>query len=94
MRDDALLREKLDPRLVEMVRHPESAPPTVSVIVQTPDGLKDDDHRVLQTLGGRVKDDLHIINAFSADISLAALEALVLSPRVLRVHYDAQLKMF
>lgn len=92
--NDDVLREKLDPRLVEMLAHREVAPPTVSVIVQTENGLKDEDRRVIQTLGGRVKDDLHIINAFSADIPLAALEVLVLGPRVVRVHYDAPLKMF
>lgn len=94
MDHDALLREKLDPRLLDMVGRPDEAPPSISVIVQTVDGLKDDDRQVIQALGGRIKDDLHIIHAFSADIAVPALSSLALSPRVTRVHLDAQLKMF
>lgn len=94
MDHDALLREKLDPRLLDMVGRMDDAPPSISVIVQTVDGLKDDDRQVIQALGGRVKDDLHIIRAFSAEIAVPALTSLALSPRVMRVHLDAQIKMF
>ena len=43
-------------------------------------------------LGGKVKDDLYIINAFSADLPSGALSSLVLSPRITRIYYDAQVE--
>jgi hypothetical protein len=86
MDDEGLLREKLDPRLLEKVRNQESQP--IPVIIQTEDGLKAEDRTVVSALGGRVKDDLYIINAFSADLSVAGIESLVLSPRVRRIYLD------
>ncbi|NDD28555.1 MAG: hypothetical protein EB084_09860 [Proteobacteria bacterium] len=94
MTDDALLREKLDRRLIDMLGQPEASSVRIGVIVQTIDGLKDDDRNMLATLGGRLKDDLHIIDAYSAEVALSALPALALSPRVKLISYDAPLKMF
>ena len=87
MDDAALQEQKLDPSLRALIRQQTSE--KVPVIVQTVDGLKDDDRRVVQALGGRIKDDLYIINAFSADLSTKALEMLILSPRVTRIFHDA-----
>lgn len=64
----------------------------VSVIVQTVDGLKDDDRRTVDSLGGRVKDDLYIINAFSAELSPKAIEMLILSDRVVKIFHDAEVR--
>lgn len=92
MDDESLYGEKLDPALLEIIRSRSSE--QVPVIVQTIDGLKDDDRRVVDTLGGRIKDDLYIINAFSADMTVAAITSLILSPRVVRIYYDAPVKAF
>lgn len=83
---------KLDPALQKIVRDQSSG--DIPVIVQTVDGLKDDDRRVVEALGGKVKDDLYIINAFSAEMTVGAIESLVLSPRVLKIFYDAPVKAF
>lgn len=90
MDEDALLREKLDPDLYEKVR--DEVGEVLKVIIQTRDGLKDEDPKTVERLGGRIKDDLHIINAFSAEIPSGALKTLVLSPRVVKIYYDAEVK--
>ncbi|MEW6282792.1 MAG: hypothetical protein AB1758_29545 [Candidatus Eremiobacterota bacterium] len=86
--DSGLKSQKLDPPLRELLEDP-YAPEILQVIVQTVDGLKDEDRRTLTTLRGTVKDDLYIINAFSADIPRGALETLILAPRVVKVYHDA-----
>lgn len=85
--DERLMAEKLDPRLRELVKGRVSE--QLPVIVQTTDGLQEDDRRVLETLGGRVKDNLYIINAFSAEMGVHAIESLLVSPRIVRIYYDA-----
>lgn len=92
MDDAALQEQKLDPSLRALIRQQTSE--KVPVIVQTVDGLKDDDRRVVQALGGRIKDDLYIINAFSAEMSVEALESLILSPRIVKIYHDAPIKAF
>jgi hypothetical protein len=62
----------------------------VPVIIQTVDGLKPEDRQLLSTLKGIFKDDLYIINAFSANVPARALETLILAPRVVRIYHDAQ----
>ncbi|MCA9790939.1 MAG: hypothetical protein KC910_04060 [Candidatus Eremiobacteraeota bacterium] len=83
--------QKLDPSLRKLLRDPGLAE-TVPVIIQTVDGLKDEDKEVLKTLRGTFKDDLYIIKAFSADIPVNSLETLILSPRVVKVYHDADVK--
>jgi hypothetical protein len=83
-------QEKLDPPLRELVRQQSSE--RIPVIVQTIDGLKDDDRLVVERLGGKVKDDLYIINAFSAELGVGAIESLVLSPRVTKIYFDAPVR--
>lgn len=83
------MKEKLDDALRQLIQEP-ILPDSVSVIIQTVDGLKEDDKNMLKTLGGALKDDLYIINSFSADLPGRALETLILSPRVTRVWLDAQ----
>ena len=90
MGEDSLLKEKLDPRLYELVR--EESSDIVKVIIQTLDGLKDDDKKLLEKLGGKIRDNLYIINAFSAEIPLNAIKTLILSPRVKKLYYDAEVR--
>lgn len=89
--DEAGLRaQKLDPALRQLLEQGEAD--NIPVIVQTVDGLKDDDRRMVEALKGRVKDDLYIINAFSAALSSRAIESLILSPRVVKIYYDAEVR--
>lgn len=90
--EETALDRKLDPQVRQLVR--DNAPQTIPVIVQTIDGLRDDDRRVMEALGAHIKDDLHIINAFSAEMSVQAIVSVVASPRVVRIYYDAPVKMF
>lgn len=62
------------------------------VIIQTPDGLKDSDKALIKSVGGKIKDDLYIINAFSADIPIDGLKKIILSPRILKVFNDGQVR--
>ncbi len=82
------MKNKLDPLLQDIVMN--SA--TVPVIVQTPDGLKDDDRSRVNKVGGKIKDDLYIINAFSADIPTEGILQLIQTSRVLKVYYDAEVR--
>jgi len=91
MDEAALFKEKLDRDLYMKVQDDDPGP--LEVIIQTTDGLKDDDKRLLNTVGGKLKDNLYIINAFSADLpSCAALRKLILSPRIVKVYYDSQVR--
>lgn len=84
-----LIREKLDPILQDIVTQTTA---TVPLIVQTPDGLKDEDKELVEKLGGRVKDNLYIINAFSADISTDAVLELIKNSRIVRIYYDSEVR--
>lgn len=89
MQDEASIRaEKLDPSLRQLLADG-VLPDVLPVIIQTQDGLKPEDRQLLSTIKGVFKDDLHIINAFSANIPGRALEMLILSPRVVRIYHDA-----
>lgn len=87
---DELIKEKTDPALIEMLE--KDPKEVVPVIIQTTDGLKKEDQKNLETLGGKLKDDLHIIDAFSADIPLSSLKLLALNTRVVRIFHDAQVQ--
>lgn len=81
------MRRKLSPELQELIDQG-TVPDPVSVIIQTEDGLKDEDRQMLENLGGSLRDDLWIIKGFSATIPAKGLEMIVLPPRVSQVHLD------
>ena len=90
MDDLSLIKQKLDPALLSMLDDPAAdKKKSVPVIVQTADGIQEEDQRIILTLGGKIKKDLYIINAFSIDISLNSLTSLVLNPRIQRIFFDA-----
>lgn len=84
-----LIKEKLDPLLTDIVN---ANPAIIPIIIQTIDGLKPQDREIVEKLGGKVKDDLYIINAFSAEMSSDALVELLKSPRIVKVYYDAEVR--
>ena len=90
MDEAGLKTRKLDPALRAILD--QGTLERVPVIVQTVDGLKDDDRRMVESLGGRVKDDLYIINAYSAELSAKAIEMMILSDRVLKIFHDAEVR--
>ena len=81
-----LTNQKLDGALRSAVAGNGTEP--LKVIVQTKDGLKDEDHKLVKSLGGKIKDDLFIINAYSAALTPQAICMLILSERVVRVFQD------
>lgn len=83
-----LINQKLDGALRGALSTGGSEP--LQVIVQTKDGLKEEDERLVTSLGGRVKDNLYIINAFSADLTPKAIEMMILSDRIVRIFSDAE----
>jgi hypothetical protein len=83
------MKKKLDPLLQDIVK---SSSATLPIIIQTSDGLKDEDRRQVSDLGGRVKDDLYIINAFSAEMPTEGILKLVKKNRVLKIYYDAEVR--
>lgn len=83
------MRAKLSPELIDML-DAQDMPDPVSVIIQTEDGLQDADRQMLETVGGKLEDDLWIIKGFSAEIPARALEMVVLCERVMHVHYNAE----
>jgi hypothetical protein len=62
------------------------------VIVQTVDGLKKEDEQTVKSLGGTIKKNLYIVNAFSADLPAKAIPILALNPRVTKIYYDAKIQ--
>lgn len=87
--ETGLKAQKLDDSLRQLLAD-QQVPETVSVIIQTVDGLKDEDRQMVERLKGTFKDDLWIIKAFSADVPSKALETLILSPRVVKIYSDAK----
>lgn len=88
--DEASLRnKKLDAFLRNRLASGIDNTTPISVIVQTTDGLKSEDKRTVEGLGGTIKDDLYIIKAFSADLTPKAIDMLILSPRVVRIFNDS-----
>ena len=83
-----LTNQKLDGGLRGIVARGGKEP--LKVIVQTKDGLKEQDEKLVASLGGKVKDNLYIINAFSADLTPKAIEMLILSDRIVRIFPDAE----
>lgn len=81
------MEQKLDPVLKKILKN--GTNDILPVIVQTIDGLTDEDRQIVNTVGGRIKDDLKIINSYSADLSADAVSSIVLSPRVKMIYYDS-----
>lgn len=86
MDEYSLMKDKVDPDVMIASNGDNYTP--LKVIIQTKDGLQDSDRRLVESVGGKVKDDLYIINAFSADIPVKGLKKLILSPRIVRVFND------
>ncbi len=84
-----LMKQKLDPILLDIVNQSGA---TVPLIVQTVDGLQDEDKTIMSQLGGKIKDNLSIINAFSAEMSTEAVLKLIEHSRVLKIYYDAEVR--
>ncbi len=84
-----LIKEKLDPILQDIVTQTTA---TVPLIVQTVDGLKDEDRELVEKLKGKVKDNLYIINAFSAEISTDSVLELIKNSRIVRIYYDSEVR--
>ncbi len=62
----------------------------MKVIVQTKDGLKEEDQRLVSSLGGKIIDNLWIINAYSAELTPKAIEMMILSDRIVRIFPDSE----
>lgn len=89
--DEASLKnEKLDNFLRNKLASGTDSGTPLNVIVQTVDGLKPEDKRMVESLGGKVKDDLYIIRAFSAELTVKAIDMMILSPRVTRIFMDSE----
>lgn len=86
----SLKNQKLDAVLRNRLASSNNTGAPINVIVQTIDGLKPEDRRTVEGLGGKVKDDLYIIKAFSAELSIKAIEMMILSPRVTRIFIDEE----
>ena len=89
MDEQTFINNKLDGDLIRKLKEDNFEP--LKVIVQTEDGLTDADRSLMKTLGGKIKDDLYIINAYSADISAESLRKLILSPRIVRIFNDGNM---
>ena len=89
-----MMRKKLSAELQDMVEA-RSVPDPVSVIIMVKgeddaqSRLNEADRQMIDHVGGKVLDDLWLINGFSADVPARALEMIVLSPRVQQVHHDS-----
>jgi len=84
------IEDKLDPNLRKIVD--QKPPHPIPIIVQTRDGLQEHDHEIIATLGGKLKDGLHIINAYSAELQAWAIESLAQEPRVIKIYHDAEVR--
>ncbi|MBQ7567673.1 hypothetical protein IJT17_02595 [bacterium] len=89
--DEASLKnQKLDNYLRNKLASGTDSSTPLNVIVQTIDGLKPEDKRMVESLGGKVKDDLYIIKAFSAELTIKAIDMMILSPRITRIFLDSE----
>ena len=77
----------VDNKLVDVMK---SAKGLIPVIVEMNPGAK---HADVNALGGKVKDTWTVINGFSADLPVAAINALAKNPNVKAVSFDAEVKV-
>lgn len=87
MDEVSLMRSKVDPEIIQKMQLGNDYE-MIKVIIQTEDGLTDVDTRLVTSLGGKIKDNLYVINAYSADVTPKVIRNLVLSPRVLKIFND------
>ena len=66
---------------------------TTTVIVQKAEPGDSRPERIVETLGGRVTDDLPIVDGFAAEVPTRALAALAQSPGVRTVSRDASVRV-
>ncbi len=80
--------EKIDAGLQSvMANAPDGSP--IDVIVKTVDRLNDEDRATVERLGGHVKADLYIVNAYSASLPKDGITTLSDSPRVVMLYFDS-----
>jgi hypothetical protein len=75
---------KFDRYLINLVSLSESVP----IIVQTINGLKEEDRAKIDELGGKIKDDPRATNPYSAILPLGKIEALAEFHRVTSIRYE------
>lgn len=85
-----LQNQKLDPRLRAELDSPE-CPERIDCIVQTTDGLGPADEQMLATYRCRLKENLWIIKGYTAELTPKAIQAFVLSDRIVAISMDKQL---
>lgn len=90
MDEAGLLHEKLDPILRNIVAQKNMK--VVPVIIQTADGLTDQDRKTVASLGGTIKDDLYIISAYSAELPVEAVATLAAALRIRKIYFDAEVR--
>ncbi|MDQ6868696.1 MAG: hypothetical protein M3178_09930 [Pseudomonadota bacterium] len=84
---DTKPNSKLDRYLTELIDYLRATP----IIVQTRDGLTDEDAAMIHAYGGVIKANLSIVNAYSASLPLARLGELAAWDRVTQISYDKTL---
>jgi hypothetical protein len=75
---------KFDKYLIKLISLSESVP----IIVQTINGLKEEDRAKMDELGGKIKDDPRATNPYSATLPLGKIEALAEFHRVTSIRYE------
>ncbi len=85
-------QDKLDPGLARLLAQVPPPQGLIAVMIRTPDGLKPQDQAAVESVGGRVKADLYIVDSFSADVSATGLRLLLPNPRFLHFYHDAPVK--
>jgi hypothetical protein len=75
---------KLDRYLTNLIFLSESVP----IIVQTINGLKEEDRAKIDEIGGKIKDDPRTTNHYSATLPLGKIEALAEFHRVTSIGYE------
>lgn len=87
LRGNVSEEEKFDRYLTELLSFIEQTP----IIVRTIDGLKEEDKVKVEELTEKAKNDLDIINSFSAILPLRRIEELAEFSRVVHIWYDQPL---
>ncbi|MFH0802500.1 MAG: hypothetical protein V2A78_08995 [bacterium] len=87
--DDDFVQSKIDARLREELLEKKSSP--VPVIIQMKDVPGEEDRLEIEKMGGRIRKDLAIINAFSVVIPSDGIHSLAFSPRVKKIYLDGKM---
>lgn len=77
---------KLDEKLLRFLSSTPK-PALVSVIIQTLNGLKEEDKGLIYSRGGEITENLRIINSYTAQLpaDLAVVESIAIEPRVTHI---------